>query len=273
MLSHRNGSDHVVSKGQIVSRLDAGAADQIVQLAIAGPIATLTLNRPNKLNALTAQMFRQIRAHINSMIASDTVSCLIVAGAGRSFCAGRDLEEAGEGDTADHIFNAETIDLLERFPHPTIAKIQGYCLTGGLELALACDILVCSDDAKLGDTHGKWGLVPVWGMSVRLPERVGIAIAKELTYTGRLIDGEEAARIRLVNHCVPAASLDDSVARVAGEIIVNSRGSNQMNKDLYGWSVHEGRQRHLAYERSRPHGFPSDSQQRMQQQPRPKETR
>ncbi len=111
------------------------------------------------------------------------------------------------------------MDALDQLPQPTIAKVRGHCFTGGLELALGCDLLVAAASATLGDTHGQWGLVPVWGMSVRLPERVGMSTAKQLMFTSRRIDGTEAGRLGLVDKVAADDELDavvDSARRRGG---------------------------------------------------------
>ena len=136
-------------------------------------LATLTLNRPAKLNALTPGVFIQLRAHLDAIASDASVGCVVLEGAGRSFCAGHDLDAIASHEPAPSpYFEPETIDALEALPKPTIARIHGHCFTGGLELALGCDLLVAAESTRLGDTHGQWGLVPVWGMSVRLPERL-----------------------------------------------------------------------------------------------------
>ncbi|MBM4382585.1 MAG: enoyl-CoA hydratase/isomerase family protein [Deltaproteobacteria bacterium] len=118
-------------------------------------IATLTLNRPDKLNAIDIPLMAELRAHVDALASDASVGCVVLTGAGRSFCAGHDLESiaTGEKPPTRH-FESETIDAIEALPMPTIAKIRGHCFTGGLELALACDLLVAADDARLGDTHG-----------------------------------------------------------------------------------------------------------------------
>src|SRR5690606_21454049 len=126
---------------------------------------------------------------------------------------------AGHEPAPSKHFEPETVDALEQLAQPTIARIHGHCYTGGLELALACDLLIADESARLGDTHGQWGLVPIWGMSVRLPERVGRSAAKELMFTSRRISGAEAAAIGLVDRCVPDAELDATVAALAAEIV------------------------------------------------------
>jgi enoyl-CoA hydratase len=242
------------------------AGSDLVTLSINGSVATLTLNRPSRLNALIPEMFRLIRAHLKDLEAAQDVSCVILEGAGRSFCAGHDLDAIASGDEDQYLLlEAETLDLLESYAYPTIAKIHGYCVTGGLELALACDLLVCADDARLGDTHGKWGLVPAWGMSGRLPERIGLAMAKELSFTSRIIDGVTARQIGLVNRSVGAGELDAEVIELASEIVRNSSESNRIFKLLYANSLGPHRLEHLQFERSHPFGTPSDGQRRIKE--------
>lgn len=236
----------------------------LVQRSDDDAIATLTLNRPEKLNALTPQSFVELRTHIDAIAEDASVRCVILQGAGRAFCAGNDLGSiaAGEKAPTPH-YQSETVDALEQLPQPTICKIQGHCYTGGLEVALACDILIAADTAVIGDTHGQWGLVPVWGMSVRLPERVGRSTAKQMMFTARRIPGEEAAEIGLVDRCVPLAELDSTVSELAGTIASNSAGTNRIVKQMI--SDHQDRDRTAAlmHERSRPYGVPSDMEERM----------
>ena len=159
--------------------------------------------------------------------------CVVLTGAGRSFCAGNDLDAIASGEgRAEPMLGPETVDALEQVPQPTIAKIRGHCFTGGLELALACDFLVTAESTKLGDTHGQWGLVPIWGMSIRLPERVGLANAKDMMFTARRIDGRGALAIGLVDRCVPDDELDATVDTLAAEICANSAGTNRIVKRL-----------------------------------------
>lgn len=227
-------------------------------------VATLTLNRPEKLNALTAEVFVELRAHLDRLAEDATVRCLVLTGAGRSFCAGHDLSAIASGSAKDSRYHeAETIDALEAFPAPTIAKIHGHCFTGGLELALGCDFLLASESAELADTHGQWGLVPLWGMSVRLPERVGPARAKELSFTSRRIDGRTAADIGLVDRCVPDDELDHSVGGFIAEILTNSAGSNRIFKALYARRGQVTRAEALEGERDMIFGVPDDLPDRL----------
>lgn len=240
-----------------------GESTPLVLLAVNGEAATVTLNRPEKLNALLPGSFSELRDHLARLATRSDVACLVVTGAGRSFCAGLDLGAVDpDADVGDHDA-ADTIDLLESFPLPTVAKIRGHCLTGGLELALACDLLICADDARFGDTHGRWGMVPTWGLTVRLPERVGRSRARELSFTGRQVSGEVAASIGLADHSVPADRLDDAVAALTAEIARSSRESNRIYKALYAERGDAERTRALAFERSLPYGLPFDMRERL----------
>lgn len=238
--------------------------DELVTRTDSQGVATLTLNRPHKLNALTPGSFVALRGHLDAIAADDSVGCVVLCGAGRSFCAGHDLESIATGERApSRHFESETVDALERLPQPTIARIHGHCFTGGLELALACDLLIAAESTTLGDTHGQWGLVPVWGMSVRLPERVGRSTAKELMFTSRRIDGRTAAAIGLVDRCVPDDELADAVGALAGEVVANSRGTNRIVKQLIAAQSDLGRTAALLHERTLPFGMPEDMQERM----------
>lgn len=238
--------------------------DALVLRDDADGVATLTLNRPDKLNAMNPAAFVELRAHIDAIAADAAVRVVVLRGAGRSFCAGNDLGSIAAGETAPtpH-FQAETIDAIEALPQATIAQVHGHCFTGALELILGCDLIVCADDAQIGDTHGQWGLVPVWGMSVRLPERVGVAKARELSFTARRISGADAAAMGLATRSVPAGELEASVAELAGEIAANSPDTVSMMKRLIRDAAEMSRTDALARERTRPYGTPSDMAERM----------
>ena len=227
-------------------------------------VATLTLNRPDKLNALNPAVFIELRQHLTYIAQDEEVKCVVLTGAGRAFCAGHDLEAIASHEKApSKHFEPETVDALEQLPQPTIARLHGHCYTGGLELALACDLLIADETARLGDTHGQWGLVPIWGMSVRLPERVGVSTAKELMFTSRRISGYEAAEIGLVDRCVPEDELDETVMALAAEIVANSAGTNRIVKRLIADRSERTREAALLNEREMPHGRPDDMAQRM----------
>jgi len=239
--------------------------DALVLRSDTDGVATITLNRPDKLNALNPALFVELRDHVDVLAKqTDTVGCVVLTGAGRAFCAGNDLASiaAREAPPTPH-FQAETIDAIEALPQPVIGRINGHCFTGGLELALACDIIVAGESATFSDTHGKWGLAPVWGMSVRLPERVGRSAAKELMFTGRRISGQEAARIGLADRCVPDDELDATVLELASAIVANSWGTSRIDKLLLASSARMLRDDALRHEREAPYGFPDDMAERL----------
>ncbi|HAT27932.1 MAG TPA: enoyl-CoA hydratase, partial [Gammaproteobacteria bacterium] len=197
-------------------------------------IAILTLNRPDTLNALSPNLFIALREHLETISAqSEETGCVILRGAGRSFSAGNDLKAIQSGETApSRHFQAETLELIENLPQPVIASVQGHCYTGSLELAIACDLLIASDSAKFADTHGKWGMTPLWGMSQRLPRRIGPIRAKEMMYTGRVVAGSEAVEIGLANECVADDALIDRTIEIARQIVGNSWHTLRADKML-----------------------------------------
>ncbi len=238
--------------------------DPLVLRHDADGLATLTLNRPDKLNALTPSMFVELRGHIDALAVDSSIGCVVLQGAGRSFCAGHDLEAIATGERApSRHHEPETVDALEQLPQPVIGRLHGHCLTGGLELALACDALLAAESTTLGDTHGQWGLAPVWGMSVRLPERVGRSTAKQLMYTSRRVDGTEALAIGLVDVCTADDELDGAVAALAAEVLANSWGTNRIVKRLIADRGERTRSEALAHERTMPYGMPEDAAERM----------
>lgn len=198
--------------------------EQLVLREDLNGLAILTLNRPQALNALSPALFVELRAHVDAIASqTDSIGCVILCGKGRSFSAGNDLKAIQSGDVAPgRHFQAETLDAIERLPQPVIAAVQGHCYTGSLELALACDLLIAADNAKFADTHGKWGMSPTWGMSQRLPRRIGLLAAKEMMFSGRVIGGAEAAAMGLANRCVPEADLLDAAIEMARGFLDNS---------------------------------------------------
>lgn len=204
-----------------------------VLCAIADGLCRLTLNRPEKLNALNAASFAALEKHLDT-ITTDKVGCVLLTGAGRSFCAGHDLDEiAGGGEEgAVKRFENGVIERLARLPMPVVAAVRGHCLTGGLELALAADIILAAEDASFADTHARWDLVPIWGLSQRLPRRVGIGRAHEVMFASRTYSGAQAAALGLANYCVPAAALDAEAQRLCADILANSWRANRAMKKL-----------------------------------------
>lgn len=193
----------------------------------------LTLNRPDKLNALTVAMFRELRGHIADLRNDQDIGCVVLRGAGKCFSAGHDLGDVAEGETVpSRGWHSETLRMLEKLAQPVIAAVHGHCYTGALEVALAADFIVAADTARFGDTHAKWALTPVWGMSQRLPRRVGTATAKRLMFTAEMIGAAEAVRIGLAEYAVPEQRFDAEIESLAQKIIANSGFSHAANKRL-----------------------------------------
>jgi enoyl-CoA hydratase/carnithine racemase len=192
----------------------------------------LTLNRPDKLNALNVALFEALDDHIASVEQSDA-SVVVVKGAGRCFSAGHDLGDidAGEKLPRPH-FQSHVIERLANLPLPVICAVHGHCYTGALELALAGDIVLAAESARFADTHAKWALTPVWGLSQRLPRRVGTFKAREMMFTCRTYSGREAAAMGLANLCVPDADFEAEILKLVEQIETNSSFSHAANKRL-----------------------------------------
>jgi 2-(1,2-epoxy-1,2-dihydrophenyl)acetyl-CoA isomerase len=199
------------------------------QIAVArdGSVAWVTLNRPDKLNALTATMSHELEKAFGEASEDDTVRCIVLTGEGRGFCAGQDLTEfesaysAGDRpNIAEHLRSSyhRMIPVLVRTPKPVIAAVNGVAAGAGLSLALACDLRIASDEARFTQAFVKIGLIPDSGGSYLLPRTVGYPKALELSITGDLIDAREALDIGLVNRVVPAASFRDDAAGLANRL-------------------------------------------------------
>jgi enoyl-CoA hydratase/carnithine racemase len=228
-------------------------------------LAILTLNRPEALNALSPGLFVELRAHIDAIAAqTDTIGCVILCGKGRSFSAGNDLKAIQSGEVApSRHFQAETLDAIEALPQPVIAAVQGHCYTGSLELALSCDLMVAADDARFSDTHGKWGMSPTWGMSQRLPRRVGLLKAKEIMFSGRIVGGEEAARIGLANACVAKDELMNHTVGMARAFLENSWFTLRADKMLVNKGLNYTLADGLQFERTNSPGRGPDLEERL----------
>jgi len=198
-----------------------------------GGVATLTLNRPEKLNALNKEVFEALEEHLDRLAREQRKTGLvIVRGAWENFSAGYDMEEV-----RDHVrahgkphYESEIIEKLAALPQPVISAVRGQCSTGSLELALAADLIVATESAQFSDAYARWGLTPVWGLSLRLPHRVGTAKANEMMLTCRTYSGLQAQAMHLVNFCYPDARFESELASLAADIVANSWYSNQLNK-------------------------------------------
>ena len=182
----------------------------------------LTLNRPEKLNALSGELVEALSSAIDEAAADPGVRVIALAGAGRAFCSGYDLSEEAGGDIHGPVVWREllaadvaaTLKLLD-CPKPVIAQVHGYALAGGLELAMACDLVVAAEGSKLGEPEIRYGSAPV---TLLMPYLIGQKKTRELLLTGDLIDAAEAERIGLVNRVVPADALADEVDALADRI-------------------------------------------------------
>jgi enoyl-CoA hydratase len=197
-----------------------------------GGIATVTLNRPEKLNALNRDLRGQFCRVMQELRADPKVGVVIITGAGRAFCAGLDLRELGaEGVREDG--NATFITVIDDMEVPVIAAVNGFAVTGGFELALACDIMIAAEDAQFADTHARVGVMPGGGMSARLPRAVGVRKAKELSLTGNYLTARDAERMGLVNRVVPRDQLFGTAREIATQIIGNNQHIVRQMKRLY----------------------------------------
>jgi len=185
-----------------------------------GPVAILTLNRPKALNALNRALREAIVTALADLADDDSVRVVILTGSGRAFTAGVDLKEAGETGFALGA-DGGSIDLakaIASFPWPVIGAINGFAITGGFELALMCDVLLASEEARFADTHARVGIMPGWGLSQKLSRLIGISRAKELSFSGNFLDAQTAERWGLVNHVYPSDDLLPAAMKLAQEM-------------------------------------------------------
>jgi len=196
-----------------------------VSYAVADRIATITVERPDKLNALNDATIRELGEAIDRARADDAVGGVLLTGAGRAFVAGADIAELAEQGPIEGRGRAmrgqAVFRRYETSPKPTIAVVNGFCLGGGCELAMACHIRVASESAKFGQPEAKLGIGPGYGATQRLPRLVGKGRALQLLLTGEMIDAAEALRIGLVNRVVPAAGLMDAARAMMAAMLAN----------------------------------------------------
>ena len=182
--------------------------------------ATIAFNRPDKLNTLSIALRRELQQAVAALEADPAVRVLILTGTGRAFTAGLDLDEWSLAPAAA-AWELNAVAAIGQFSGPVIGAINGLAITGGLEIALACDLLVAASDARFADTHAKVGLLPGWGGSVRLQQRLGSHRAKELALTGRFFDAQEALAWGLVNRVVPPERLLEEAQALARQMLAN----------------------------------------------------
>lgn len=223
---------------------------------ISDRIATLTLNRPAQRNALSSELLLSLRTEMANADGNDEVDVIILTGADPAFSAGLDLKELGS--TGANLVGPQPSTERRSTPgrpweptiKPVIGAINGVAVTGGFELALQCDFLVASERAAFGDTHARVGILPGWGLSVLLPQAIGVRRAIEMSLTGNFIDATQAHRLGLVNHVVPHDELLPTARRLAADIAGNDAASARellgSYRAIHRLSVGDGEQHELS---------------------------
>ena len=219
----------------------------------------LTLNRPDKLNSFNEAMHTALQAALADAEADPGCRALVLTGAGRAFCAGLDLKELASGGDAPALDAAaapdDPVQALGAFPGPVIAAVNGAAVTGGFELALACDLILAAEEARFADTHVRVGVLPGWGLSQRLPRLVGPGRAKEMSLTGNPIGARTAEAWGLVNRVLPAEGLLPAARQMARDMLATVPGMLPAMKRLMddGYALPFGAAMELERERSLAH--------------------
>ena len=182
-------------------------AAEVVLVDVADGVATITLNRPAARNALSREVLRTLPRVVRACDQRDDVAAIVLTGADPAFCAGLDLKELGAGELNDEVAPSGPEDDHRRGPLPitsvpVIGAVNGVAVTGGLELTLACDLLIASERARFADTHARVGIMPGWGLTVLLPQAVGLRRARQMSVTGNYVDAHTALAWGLVNEVV-----------------------------------------------------------------------
>lgn len=216
-------------------------------------IATITINRPATLNALDEEIFLEILSRLEDAEKDENVKVVVITGAGeKAFCVGLDLETVkgiNPINAWETTRRGQKLTLaIEELGKPVIAAINGYALGGGLELAMACDIRIASENARVGQPEVNVGLIPGLGGTQRLPRLVGKGIAKELVFTGKIIDAKTAERIGLVNMVVPPERLKSAVEELAKEIMSKAPIAIKLAKELINNSIETDQRTGLIHE-------------------------
>jgi enoyl-CoA hydratase len=192
-------------------------------------VAVVTLNRPAKLNAINPALLGRLVSTVDTLAAEPGLRALVLTGAGRAFCAGLDLTDLG----SEGPISPDSLDLLRAFPVPVIGAINGVAVTGGLELALACDFRIAGETARFADTHSRVGVVPAWGLTARLPQAVGQGWARQMSFTGDFVDAATALRIGLVNQVVPAGDLLAAAVGLAASVASTHEPTLRRVREIY----------------------------------------
>lgn len=204
----------------------ASTDERPVLVSVKSRVATVTLNRPRARNALSSELIKELRRSLRVLDEDDGIDVVVLTGADPAFCAGLDLKELGStGGNLDLLRPEGGLAGTPFAPvgKPLIGAINGVAVTGGLELALHCDILIASERARFADTHARVGVMPAWGLTVLLPHAVGARVARQMSLTGDYLDADDALRHGLVTAVVPHDELLDHVHVVATTIVGNDQ--------------------------------------------------
>ena len=218
-----------------------------------GDAVLVTLNAPERRNAIDQQMVDGLHRVLDTLWNDESVAALVITGAGdKAFAAGADIAQLRERTSRDALkaINSGIFNRIEEFPAPVIAAIKGFALGGGCELAIACDLRVLGESAKMGQPEVKLGIIPAAGGTYRLPRLVGLGIARELVYTGRMVDAQEALRIGLANAVVPDAEVVAKALAIADEIAQNGRLAVRGAKRSLNALSRPGHENAIAFESS-----------------------
>lgn len=211
-------------------------------------IATITFNRPDAMNALNIQTRAEFGQAIQELEADDTIRVLILTGSGKAFVAGSDIKEFNQTTPYDAHNITRLGQLVEAFSKPVIAAVNGFCLGGGCEIAMGCDIIIASEKAKFGQPEINLGIIPGGGGTQRLQRLIGSCRAKELIFTGDIIRAEEADRIGLVNRVVPMDDLLPTAKEIAQKIALKSPAALKLAKAAINRGMQTNLESGLAYE-------------------------
>lgn len=206
-----------------------------------GAIAEITLNRPEALNAMSRALVAALKDAVRDFSADDSLRAIILTGAGRAFCCGLDLKEMSQAEGAIGQFDWHGQNSLyavaHACPHPIISAVNGYAITGGLELALLGDFIIASETAVFADTHARVGITPSWGMTQVLPRLIGLNRARQMSLTGEFVDARKALDWGLVNEVLPETRLMDRARDLATQISQTDRSTMTRIRGLIAQSV------------------------------------
>ncbi|MCE2391015.1 MAG: enoyl-CoA hydratase [Proteobacteria bacterium] len=228
----------------------AESSSSVLSIEKEDGVAIFTLNRPESLNALSAALCGRLVQAFEEIRDDDSVGAVILTGNGRAFSAGVDLKElGGEVKLPEGVpISRNPMPALQQCRQPIVAAVNGLCVTGGLELALACDVLIASSEARFADTHGRVGIVPQWGITQRLPRAIGPSRARQMSFSGNFIDAATAERWGLVSQVVEPERLLPVCLELARDIASAPRGAVRTIKRIYDESAQDGLERGLERE-------------------------